>query len=168
ASTARCTTLSTADASRASARSASARPPAAVTSAVSRSSAAGSTSTPTTVPPSRATIIAVARPMPAPAAAISATFPWDLMSPGAVSWSGDHSAAGAALGHPLQVDGQGAAGSRVDGQAVQPVAASLQDEVPPVLEDHGGAVHADGPAHLRGAGAGGARDLTRGPGARVR
>ena len=75
ASTARWTAASTDAASRASARKASARPPAATTSAVSRSSAAGSTSTPTTVPPSRAMIIAVARPMPAPAAEISATLP---------------------------------------------------------------------------------------------
>jgi hypothetical protein len=31
-------------------------------------------------------IIAVAFPMPAPAAEISATFPWNLMAP-AISWS---------------------------------------------------------------------------------
>ena len=49
-------------------------------------SAACDTSTPTTVPPSRAMIIAVAFPMPAPAAEISATLPSNLMSSLRVHW----------------------------------------------------------------------------------
>src|SRR5438067_13238285 len=79
-STVRRTTSPTWAASRPSAGTAWAVPPAARTVPASDSSAALSRSTATTVPPSRPMISAEARPMPLPAAVISATLPVNRMA----------------------------------------------------------------------------------------